>query len=225
VSFDLAVWYQRREPSAKVARRKYNLLAWGVEALFTSSPRVVDFYEDLLARFPALEDDPPHRQAVWAVSPKRSRRALILCIAWSRAEDVGYFVQSLAARHGLVCYDPQCEAVLTGLPSQRMIRLVSRDGSQLVRSSPDDAARTAGEVLGAGGYVRVTNESDQWIQVTRHEAVGRPPREFVVHIGAGGATGVRRFDTRDMDEVIAAIAGFARDRGTDKGADPTMGGN
>lgn len=214
MSFDLAVWYERTTPTADKAYRKYRRLCRGATILFAARPNVAAFCDELLDLYPPLEDsdaDSSPTGWVWAVSPARSNRAVVLCISWSRAHEVAHFVQTLAAQHGLMCYDPQAHAVYMNPPSQRMIRLTSGDGITLTRSSPETAADTGREILLAGGFVMVKTESEHWVQATRREAEGRPPREFLVKYAGGPQSVELIFVTRDLDEVLAVFDSFMRD--------------
>ncbi len=214
MSFDLAVWYERTTPTADKAYRKYRRLCRGATIMFEARPNVAACCDELLDRYPPLEDSDADCSStgwVWAVSPVRSNRAVVLCISFSRAHEVAHFVQTLAARHGLMCYDPQVHAVYVDAPSQRMIRLTSVDGITLTRSSPETAADAGREILLAGGHVMIKTESDQWVQATRREAEGRPPREFLVKYAGGPQSAELSFATRDLDEVLAVFDSFMRD--------------
>ena len=43
----------------------------------------------------------------WSVSLDVYGGAVLMSILWSRVEEVQSFVKELAAKHGLICFDPQ----------------------------------------------------------------------------------------------------------------------
>jgi hypothetical protein len=86
----------------------------GDEAAFEASPQVVAFYEDLLRKFPALEDLPDDKvdDSVWAMTPDESERLIALNFSWPDAEKVAKEVPKLARRHGLAVMDPQSGVIV-----------------------------------------------------------------------------------------------------------------
>jgi hypothetical protein len=81
----------------------------GDEAAFESSPKLKAFYEDLLRKYPALDDLPDDKvdDSAWAMTPDDSERLIALNFAWPEAERAAKEVPNLARKHGLVLMDPQ----------------------------------------------------------------------------------------------------------------------
>lgn len=81
----------------------------GDEAAFESSPKLTAFYEDLLRKYPALEDLPDDKvdDSAWAMTPDESERLIALNFAWPEAERAAKEVPKLTRKHGLVLMDPQ----------------------------------------------------------------------------------------------------------------------
>ena len=81
----------------------------GDEAAFDASTRLLAFHDDLLRRFPALEDLPEDKvdDGVWAMTPERSDRLIQVSASWPEAERMAKEVPKLAKRHGLFIFDPQ----------------------------------------------------------------------------------------------------------------------
>jgi hypothetical protein len=95
MTFELFVWHEPFPISADVAEATVR------EGRFTAHPAVPAMRDDLLRRFP-----PQQAPGVWSVDPENSGAVLALTCAWSRAGEFGDAVRTLAARHGLVCYEP-----------------------------------------------------------------------------------------------------------------------
>ncbi|MBB2945497.1 hypothetical protein FB565_005230 [Actinoplanes lutulentus] len=92
MSFELFVWHEPAPISADAAEAKVR------EGIFRSHPAVPKLRDELLRHFPP--------QGVWAATPEESDSLLALSCVWSRAGEFGDAVRTLAARHGLVCYEP-----------------------------------------------------------------------------------------------------------------------
>jgi hypothetical protein len=112
MSFDLGVWYPDRYLTSEESGRRYVHLCKGDASDVVEHPAVSAFYEELVAKHPEIDDVPEdriddHDYCPWSIMMHRSPGHVIMCSIWSRAEYVRAFVAELAARHGLVLYDPQ----------------------------------------------------------------------------------------------------------------------
>ncbi|MBO3743112.1 hypothetical protein [Actinoplanes flavus] len=103
MSFDLYVWHEPKPITPAVADAKLERWADDEPGVFTAHPAVLRFYDELLDRFPALESD---EDGVWSATPDRDDMIVAASCVWSRADEVGTAILELAARHGLVCYEP-----------------------------------------------------------------------------------------------------------------------
>lgn len=115
MSFDLAVWYPDRMLSAEEAGRRYARLCEGDASDVVEHASVAAFYDELVAKHPEIDTIPEekiddHELCPWSIAMDRSPGHVIMCCVWSRADYVRSFVGELAAKHGLVLYDPQEEA-------------------------------------------------------------------------------------------------------------------
>ncbi len=116
MSFDLAVWHPDRPLSASEATERYARLCDGDAHGLVAHPAVPIFYQELVAMHPELDDVPEerlddHEYCPWSVAMDRSPGHVIMSCVWSRADYVRNLVGELAAKHGLVVYDPQRGAV------------------------------------------------------------------------------------------------------------------
>ncbi|WP_433828423.1 hypothetical protein ACQP2E_03445 [Actinoplanes sp. CA-015351] len=95
MGYELFVWHEAAPISADAAEAKVR------EGTFHSHPAVPALRAELLRHFP-----PQQAPGVWAATPQESDSVLELSCVWSRAGEFGDAVRTLAARHGLVCYEP-----------------------------------------------------------------------------------------------------------------------
>jgi hypothetical protein len=117
MSFDLGVWYPDRPLSNEEAGKRYARLCDDDTSEVVEHPAVQAFYDELVAKHPEIDDIPEDRiddsdYCPWSVAMDRSPGHVIMCCVWSKADYVGALVADLAAKHGLVLYDPQSNAAV-----------------------------------------------------------------------------------------------------------------
>ena len=109
MSFDLAVMNLETRISSEEAAEIYGELCEGNYELLNASEKIDAFYQELTGKYPDINSysDETVDDCAWTVELDISDGAVVMCIAWSRVEEVAPFVMELAERHGLACYDPQ----------------------------------------------------------------------------------------------------------------------
>lgn len=109
MSFDLAVMHVEEPLDAAQAVKIYRSLCEGESDALRPSERISHFYKELVAHYPPLEElsDEEVDNSPWSVSPDISDGAVVVSIVWSRAADMDVYVKDQAAKHELLCYDPQ----------------------------------------------------------------------------------------------------------------------
>jgi hypothetical protein len=113
MSFDLGVWYSESPLSDKEAGDTYLSLCNGVRTATKASPAVGVFYRELTNRYPELGSVSEHEidSCPWNCAFDKSDGHVLICIAWSRAEEMFPIVVTMAGKQGLVCYDAQADKV------------------------------------------------------------------------------------------------------------------
>ncbi|MDX3096824.1 hypothetical protein PV417_20080, partial [Streptomyces sp. ME19-03-3] len=108
------VWDGELPPDDHEAGSAYNELyeryLESDDVVIPPAPRIVDYVEALLDRYP----DDIDGKMVWASPPvinEASGPIVYLVMSYSEAEEVSEYAASLAREHGLVCYDPQGETL------------------------------------------------------------------------------------------------------------------
>ncbi|HEV8146058.1 MAG TPA: hypothetical protein VGP79_06750 [Bryobacteraceae bacterium] len=112
MSFDLGVWQGDTALSDKEAAKLYVELCEG-KRIPTEHPAVEAFYRELCSIYPEIDTLPADEvdNCPWSIAHDRSGSHVLMCMVWSRAEDVAAVVMDLAVKHGLICFDPQATKV------------------------------------------------------------------------------------------------------------------
>ena len=116
MSCDLGVWFSDKSLTSKQAGEVYVALCEGSLALEGESPQVSAFYIELTNKWPEIDTIPEdkiddHDYCPWSCAMERSGMHVLMSCVWSKAKDVAEFVEKLAAKHGLLFYDPQEDEV------------------------------------------------------------------------------------------------------------------
>ena len=114
MSYDLFVFKGPLPRSEAEFSERVGRLDAGDETAFEPSPQMAAFYEELLRKYPALEDLPDDTvdRSVWAMTPDESDRLIALNFGWPHAERVAKDLPKLALKHGLAVLDPQSGAIV-----------------------------------------------------------------------------------------------------------------
>ena len=109
MSFDLAVWSASLDLSHKTALDLYVSLCEGKAEHPIADAGVDEFYRDLTSQHPELDAVPDDEvdSCPWSAGFDRSPGHLIMCMSWSRANDMFHLVRGLAEKHNVSVFDPQ----------------------------------------------------------------------------------------------------------------------
>jgi len=109
MSFDLAVISLEKEIGSEEAANIYAELCDANYEILGPSTKIDAFYADLIGKYPDIDSysDEEVDECPWSVEIDVSDGAVVMCIVWSRVDEVAPYVLKLAATHDLSCYDPQ----------------------------------------------------------------------------------------------------------------------
>ena len=109
MSFDLAVLHLEEPLTSEEAAEIYGQLCDGNYDVLQSSEKIDAFYQELIAAYPDIDSysDDEVDDCPWSVEIDVSDGAVVMCMVWSRVEEVAPFVMTLAQKHGLACFDLQ----------------------------------------------------------------------------------------------------------------------
>jgi hypothetical protein len=130
VTYDLAVWEgpPPTDDAAALATYRQLLQQWqhegvveaihakmrGEQTAYDPTPAIAAYVADLLRRWPDSGDELD--ESPWADAPvinNANGPLFYFAMAYSKAEEAVTFAAELAANHGLNCFDPQSEHLLT----------------------------------------------------------------------------------------------------------------
>ena len=119
MSYDLAVWVGDLPQTDAAAGAQYAELMDRMEVGHEErepepvSDRIRVYVDALLNRWPDITED-EGENSPWADGPLINNafgNCIYFAMVWSRAEEASEFAAQVAAKHGLVCYDPQSETL------------------------------------------------------------------------------------------------------------------
>ncbi|MGW3790542.1 hypothetical protein ACWD8I_05125 [Micromonospora arida] len=177
--------------------------------MLAAHPAVGRFYDALLDRFPPLEslgDDDIDRLGVWSMTPERSDAIVAVSCVWSRADEVGTAVLTLAAEHGLICYEPGYHVVNPNAPGHAALFTLS---SQSLPTMPDPNAGRLKWIIGQvgenNGYV-ILERADGWfVQVGYGDAAGVPTGTYALEYQEGSNDPHFRCQTTDREAALRLL--------------------
>jgi hypothetical protein len=111
VSFDLAFWYSEGPVDGSSALETYRAILKEEPSATNPSVAVSEFLADLVKVFPDLTEENAD-SSPWMSPLYFSDAFVVASISWSRQQVMATALAALARKHGLVCYDPQAEAVI-----------------------------------------------------------------------------------------------------------------
>lgn len=113
MSFDLAVMNLQEPITSAEAGDLYAELCEGNIDVVAPSENIDLFYQELTSKYPDIDSysDDEVDSCPWSVELDVSDGAGVMCMVWSRVEEVAPFVMQLANKHRLACYDPQEEKI------------------------------------------------------------------------------------------------------------------
>ena len=109
-------------------------------------------------------------------------------------------ILELAARHGLVCYDPQTRRVH---PPEGALRLVACDGSELTDPAVADIDRQLRRIDAANWYAWLERPEGTYVQVGLGPNAGAPDGRYCLEYRDGSAERHVRVVTRGPSAAMS----------------------
>jgi len=110
MSYDLAVWHSETALSANEALKPYRKLCKSEWVPTGQQPSVAPFYAELCDRYPEIDalTEEELDSCPWSCAHDKSGLHVITCMnSGNELEGAAKFVIDLAAKHQLICFDPQ----------------------------------------------------------------------------------------------------------------------
>lgn len=171
MSYDLDVWRASRpitcDEASAIARR---LCEGGLDATAEASPQIELFYRELVETHPELHTLPDSEieRSPWSCQIQKSDRYVGLCMGYSFANKVVPFVEQLAAKHGLVCYNGQSGIVKwpPHLEAMPHLRLAMENGRVIDQpGAPTISSAIASLKQPENGFMILSRSDERYMQV------------------------------------------------------------
>lgn len=238
MSYDFCVFYTIEPLTHDDAGELYQALVGAeVPSTVEPSPPIAAFLAELTGRYPDIDDVAESEVAnnPWAGGFEVGQGHVAMTIRPARAPEVGRLVVELAARHGLVCFDPQEGEIVAAPPGIRVAEhdLPARERGNAERERPEwPFVEALDAVLKLAGYarrgrlwrkigdtaiiaMRLRDEDwgyDVWIAVWLRSRGEVDPREV-----KPGERGKWHFHVRLSPEILDPPQSFKLDRALAKG--------
>lgn len=143
------------------------------------------------------------------MTPERSDAIVAISCVWSRAGEVGTTVLTLAAEHGLVCYEPGYHVVNPNTPGHVAPFTLS---SQSLPVMPDPDRHRLEWIMGQvgenNGYV-ILERADGWfVQVGYGGLAGLTAGTYALEYQEGSIDQHFRCDTTDREAAVRLLQEF-----------------
>lgn len=216
MSFDLGVWSAGVRPSRAEAVNTYVRLCEGDAQAVRPAPEVAAFHAALVAEFPepvAGSDAAVDESAPWSAGLDVGPGHVVMPMAWGRAADVAPRVLELAARHELVCFDPQAGVVHLppALRSPGAPELRSCVGLPVADPDPETVRRAIAGLSSDNWFVLLEEAPGRFLQVGIGESAGAGAGGYAVEFRDGSPEEHYRVVVSDRDQVTSLFAAFHRD--------------
>lgn len=112
MSWDCAVWHCNIVKNKEDAEILYKRLCEGDTSLIGPTQKIQDFYEELTAKHPEIDDISEEEigdldLCPWSVTFDKSEGHIIMSCVFSKADHVSDLIKELAQKHELSFYEPQ----------------------------------------------------------------------------------------------------------------------
>jgi hypothetical protein len=213
MSFDLAVWYEPQPISEAQASATYLALCDADESPAPARPEVAGFHRELTGRFPDLDTAADVDASPWTCRLGITADAVLMTIAWSRADEVKPIVRELAARHGLVCHNPQTGDTDQPLPAGHVppLTLSSYEDGRTVDPAWSAIEAALRRLTADNWFVILERGEGTFVQAGFGDKAGTAHGWYLVERRDGAPDRHVRTTQSDLAEVIAAFRHFAED--------------
>jgi hypothetical protein len=212
VSFDLGVWFAEARPSRAAAAETYQRLCAGEPAAVRPGGVVSGFYAALVAEFPEAADA-GGGSSPWSAGLDVGDGWVVMAMQWGRVAEVAPRVIELAARSGLVCFDPQAGVVHVppALRSADALELQSCVGLPVGDPDLESVERAVRRLSAENWFVILEAPSGRYVQVGSGARAGAAAGGYAVEFRDGSPDRHYRCLLHDREQVVSVFVDFTRD--------------
>ncbi|SEN92718.1 hypothetical protein [Actinacidiphila rubida] len=222
MSFDLGVWSEEVRPSCAAARETYLRLCAADATAVRPSAHVAAFRTALeTAASEPVPVAPPEGDAAGAGPASPGDRPqvsgdaghVLVSMPWPGAADLAPRVVALAARHGLVCFDPQKDVVHVppALRAPHALELRSCGGPTVADPDPETVERAIRGLSAGSWFVILEDVPGRYLQVGVGADAGRSEGGYAAEFRDGSPESHVRCVLRDRAQVVSLFARFRQD--------------
>lgn len=209
MSYDLAVWYSTQPITTQEAAAIYGRLGTETVNDVEHHPGVNSFVEELTAQYPQIDDwaDDDIDDCPWNDAFDQSPGYVVMCISFSRVNEIVPMVQKLAAKHDLVCFNPQwpCVVYPPRLAAMPHLRLSLENWTVIDKPTPEQIAEALSSLTTEGNSFAILERTDSTYLQTGLQTTG----EYVVEYQDGSLDKHYEAITEDPRQVVAAFQAYA----------------
>lgn len=216
MSYDLGIWYSRQPITTQEASEIYcRLCNAGLPDVeppdLEPHPNIPSFIAELVEQYPRIEDwdQNDYDNCPWSGSLDVSDAHVLMSLSYSFANTLIPFIEGLAAKYGLVCYNPQWPGVrypprLAAMPH---LRLSLENGPPIDNPSLDQITVALSSLIVPGNSFAILERTDSiYLQ-----AALQPSGEFIIEYQTGSVAEHYQAVTKDLQIVVSIFRAYAID--------------
>ncbi len=212
MSYDLAVWYASQPITIKEAEDIYDRLLDDDLTALEPHPGVQAFLAELTSHYPQIYDwnDDDIGNCPWSIAFDQSDRYVTMCMVYSRTNELVPFIENLATKHDLVCYNPQSSRVKYPPRVAKMpySRLTLENDTLIDNPTSNQIAQVISSLNTTDNTFAILESSDMTYIQTAFQNAG----EFVLEFQDGSLDKHYQTTVETPLEVMAAFQGFLESR-------------
>lgn len=209
MSYDLAVWHVSRPITTEEAADIYDRLGepdlTGVELY----PGVSAFMAELTAQYPQIDDWPEEDidNCPWSVQFEHSDSYVVICMSHSRVSEIVPIVEEFAAKHDLVCFNPQwpCVVYPPRIAAMPHMRLTLQNWTLIDNPTSDQISDAISSLNAGGNAFAILEKTD----ATYFQTFLEPTGEYIVEYQDGSLDEHYKSSVFDMQQLITMFQSYA----------------
>ncbi len=214
MSYDLGVWRALRPITTQEAADIYGRLCEEDMAAVEPHPGVDSFLAELTARYPQIDDwdDGDIDNCPWSVAFDQSDRHILMSMSFSRVDEIVPFIEELAAKYDLVCFNPQwpCVVYPPRVAAMPHLRLSLENWTVIDNPTPDQIADALSSLDADGNSFAILEQTD----TTYIQAGLQSTGEYVIEYQDGSLDKHYQSITRNSQQLMAMFRAYAEGHDT-----------
>jgi hypothetical protein len=208
MSYDLAVWHASRPITTQEAGDIFRRLGEEELSAVGPHPGVNAFLAALTAQYPQIDDwdDNDIDNCPWSVAFDQSDRYVVMCISFSRVAEMMPLIEGLAAKHDLVCFNPQwpCVVYPPRIAAMPHLRLSLENSTLIDKPTPDQIADALSTLSSDGNSFAILERTNTSYFQTALQSTG----EYIIEYQDGSLDKHYQSTAKDAQHLIAMFQAY-----------------